>query len=835
MGVKVMVDHMPIETILMQNLVSWESVDESKFRLTVKNEKSGKKPTSIDFTTQQGFEICECMLAFAKELAEERKRQQRAEKQAKKDAKANKDAAGSDAAKNKDTFDVTQTHWKKYPDGPKKGQKVPDELRLEMSSSALHLFDGYTKVDDVLIQNLTSWETVSDDVFKVVIKPAKQGGNPVEISFGTPQARDITEMLLQFAKDLAAAKKQQKAERKRKEKEAAAAAKLAEKLAPRLIAQGKLGEAVTNLYLDTFKEWRDENLPGGPWDCFSMATMAPDSSLTTIIDEVLTSEAERAVAEEPTILGCLSMAKANLPELKGLTDFFEALAWSRPDATKSSIMTAMELTIVVEAIKNDADPASAVGEAAGAESFVETSALMLITAIGADEECRKAAVEAGAVTLALGWLDRFVDTPTVCRVASTLLTVLLRGDGAKSLNEDGYAGLTAMIDIIDRAIPKEDQRQHQEESDANTTLYHNPLLMPTVDIIEKLLLCCYRSLTTGAGARVKAMELGIVTKLFHIVDAIQSAMLYSRLICGVLNVLLEPPDLEQQEEDPLAALEEIEEEDLEARLGRMMEANLLQVLVKALQHNISDFAIAGTSALLMRILLSKDHKSEAAEELSQSAAVFVDVLQRWGARSARSVSPFAVALTIVAVYHLAESPTDKEADNYEDELISSSARKENLVEMGSLLAVLANMKVHKKQRMVQEAGYLAIHALTDQLPEDVQENLPEYLGLVIATEEGEEEEVDYEDPVPEEDGEAEPEPEGEGAPAAEEEVLPADGVAVTYKVIRKAAVRAAFELDSEQIAILETGDTVEVFAHKKNENGQIRVKTGPIYDGEEGW
>ena len=328
------------------------------------------------------------------------------------------------------------------------------------------------------------------------------------------------------------------------------------------------------------------------------------------------------------------------------------------------------------------------------------------------------------------------------------------------------------------------------------------------------------------------MELGIVTKLFHIVEAIQSAMLYSRLICGVLNVLLEPPDLDKQEEDPLAALEEIEEEDLEARLGTMMEANLLQVLVKALQHNISDFAIAGTSALLMRILLSKDHKSEAANELSESAAVFVDVLQRWGARSARSVSPFAVALTIVSVYHLAESPSDKEADNYEDELINASARKENLVEMGSLMAVLANMKVHKKQRMVQEAGYLAIHALTDQLPEDVQENLPEYLGLAIKQEE--EEEADYEE---EESAEPEPEPEGEeGAPAAEEEeALPADGVAVTYKVIRKAAVRASFELDSEQIAILETGDTVEVFEHKKNENGQIRVKTGPIYDGDAGW
>eukprot|EP01046_Picozoa_sp_COSAG06_P004882 COSAG06_NODE_211_length_20166_cov_26.103752_2_plen_2350_part_00 len=819
MGVKIMDGMMPIETILMQNLVSWESVDDSKFRLTIKNEKSGKKPTSIDFTTQQGPDICECMLAFAKLLAEERKRQQKAEKQAKKDAAANKDAntggGGSD-----NTFEVTQTKWKKHLSGPSKGKKVPEELRLEMSSSALHFMDGYIKVEDILIQELTSWETVSDDQFKIVVKPAKTGGNPVEIVLGTPQARDITEKLLQFAKDLAAVKKQQKAERKRKEKEAAAAAKLAEKLAPRLIAQGKLGEVVTNLYLDTFKEWRDANLPGGVWDCFSYASMAPDSAQTKIVDDVLTSEAERVKAEEPTLLGVLSMAKAGLPALQGMTELCEALAWSRPGAGQSTIMSETEMTILTEAVKG-ADEASSVGEAEGVETFVETAALMFITAVGNSEDNRKAAVEAGAITLTLGWLDRFLDTPSVCRVVSALLTSLLKGDGAKQLNEDDYAGLTKLVDIIDRSVPKDDQRQHQEELDTKITLYHNPLLTPTVDIIEKLLLCCYRSLATGAGARVKAMELGMVTKLFHIVDAVQSAMLYSRLICGVLNVLLEPltqEELEALQDDPLAAMEVAEEEeDFEARLGVMMEANLLQVLVVALQHNIPDFAIAGTASLLMRILLSKDHKSSAAAELAESAAVFTDTLERWGARSARSVQPFAVALTIVAVYHMAESPTDKEADNFDEEQINAQERKEKLVEMGTLLAVIKNMKVHKKERMVQEAGFLAIHALTDQLPEDIQEILPEYMGVVEEKKEEEEDAL--------EEGEAEPEPEGE------EEALP-EGT-VSYKVIRKAAVRAAFELDSEQIAILEMDDVIEVFEHKRNENGQVRVRTGAVWDPEE--
>eukprot|EP01044_Picomonas_judraskeda_P028265 COSAG03_NODE_9318_length_730_cov_0.610143_1_plen_84_part_10 len=46
-------------------------------------------------------------------------------------------------------------------------------------------------------------------------------------------------------------------------------------------------------------------------------------------------------------------------------------------------------------------------------------------------------------------------------------------------------------------------------------------------------------------------------------------------------------------------------------------------------------------------------------------------------------------------------------------------------------------------------------------------------------------------------------------------------------------VRAAFEFDSEQIAILEMDDVIEVLEHRRNENGQVRVRTGAIWDPEE--
>ena len=105
-----------------------------------------------------------------------------------------------------------------------------------------------------------SWETV-ENKFRLTLKPEKTGGQARHIDFATNEGREITETLLAFAKDLARVKKQQKVDKKKREEEAAAAAKLAAKLAPKVIAQGKLEEVVTNLYLETFTTWRNENIP----------------------------------------------------------------------------------------------------------------------------------------------------------------------------------------------------------------------------------------------------------------------------------------------------------------------------------------------------------------------------------------------------------------------------------------------------------------------------------------------------------------------------------------------------------------------------------------------
>ena len=57
---------------------------------------------------------------------------------------------------------------------------------------------------------------------------------------------------------------------------------------------------------------------------------------------------------------------------------------------------------------------------------------------------------------------------------------------------------------------------------------------------------------------------------------------------------------------------------------------------------------------------------------------------------------------------------------------------------------------------------------------------------------------------------------------------------VTYRMVHRAVVRAGFEMDSEQVGILETGTVVEMHEHRRNDNGQVRVRTGADWDGEDG-
>ena len=131
MGVKVMNGEMPVESMLMQNLVSWESVDDT-FKLTVKGKTPKDKETTINFGTVYGTEICETMLSFAKELARVKKQQaveRKAadeEKKRKKEMEAELEAQLEDepeqdqasAWKNLDdmagekSFEVGQTYWK---------------------------------------------------------------------------------------------------------------------------------------------------------------------------------------------------------------------------------------------------------------------------------------------------------------------------------------------------------------------------------------------------------------------------------------------------------------------------------------------------------------------------------------------------------------------------------------------------------------------------------------------------------------------------------------------------------------------------------------------------
>eukprot|EP01047_Picozoa_sp_COSAG01_P042544 COSAG01_NODE_3722_length_5764_cov_2.506796_2_plen_442_part_00 len=331
--------------------------------------------------------------------------------------------------------------------------------------------------------------------------------------------------------------------------------------------------------------------------------------------EALAAEARRTGAEEETVMSVLAMARAQLPEVGGLTGLFTLLAWAKPGAAVeqegegavavAQIMSSQELMLLMESVTEGDKIAGLAGEEAAAP-YIEAAAHMMInviTSATAGLGHREAVVDEGGVELALSWLDKYTENAQICRAASTLLAVLLQSPkGAERLNEEEFAGLAMLIDVLDRSVPQDAAAEQDEEGDANTTVYFNALLAPTLDIVEKLMLCLFRALKTSTKARNRAMELGVVTKVFRILGAAKSSVLYARGICGVLNVLLEGPQIpgEGEEESALAVLEEVEEENVEARLVAMMESDLLQVLIKSLRYNVGDFAIAGVSALMMR-------------------------------------------------------------------------------------------------------------------------------------------------------------------------------------------------------------------------------------------
>lgn len=322
-----------------------------------------------------------------------------------------------------------------------------------------------------------------------------------------------------------------------------------------------------------------------------------------------------------------------------------------------------------------------------------------------------------------------------------------------------------------------------------------------------------------------------------------TSLVCARLISGVLNTLIEV----EEDDDPLA--EEVEE-DVEGRLQAMIDEDIIKVLVHCMQHNMSDFGLAGTvrpaparrgAAHPQRSVRAGASRAadrgltrtrgaragragdpdDARQEdqgglrrgagrggrhlrqrpagpptaaaaptrqpspLPRSPATTTGLTrgrasaQRFAARRSRGPQPFALALVILSVSRMCY---DADA-------------KETFVSLGSLPALLSIMAFHKNERMIAESSFITIHALTDKLPEDVHIMLPSYLG--ISDEDVQESALDDDDE--------------EGPPKK-------------YKVIRKAALRASFDLDSDQVGILEAGDVIDVIQQRENENGQMRVE-----------
>jgi hypothetical protein len=74
----------------------------------------------------------------------------------------------------------------------------------------------------------------------------------------------------------------------------------------------------------------------------------------------------------------------------------------------------------------------------------------------------------------------------------------------------------------------------------------------------------------------------------------------------------------------------------------------------------------------------------------------------------------------------------------------------------------------------------------------------------------------------------------------QEDNSPRTTEAPKYKIVNRATLRASFDLDSDEVGILEPGDIIDVLQQKKNAHGQMHVKC-EVYDlaqftrGTQGW
>ena len=787
-AIKMIDGNVVLRSLLLHKIASWES-DDKAIKLVIMGE--GNKQEELEFGTKQGADICQDIFTYAQQLAKVKKiDRQKAQKLAKEEeawaaqkseeeqalskaqaveqkatteaaaaeekAKADEAAAALSQAieaviQEKQTvlYQVEQKFWT----GPGKlidSKKVAESLTLKISSSQITIEDPGNgtsispwQVDSILIHNIVSWKRLKNTMTISVCKGALNSFPDFEgqMDFITEDGPIITAVLFQVAAELAKAKKAEKAEKRRREKEEAdAKAQEEAELVARQAMQ--LEDTVAELYLDTLRQFKVNDLLRGPYAAFDGASSAPGESDMQKID------ASKVAAS------CSSAKDASL-----IADL-KQLAWS------NCCLSDAEALVVFGAIQSE----SAQSNGSSAD-LAEAASVALINIIGENHATCDLVTEKGAVALAIGWLTNHSGSIPTCRCALALLATLFRGDGTTSKEESIKAGVvTTLLDLVKLHMPEADS----EPVESRTVTFGNPKFVPIADVLEKALHCLAMVTVFSPVARQQVVDANGDSTVLSLLKRIQTPMLISCVFSGIIGSLVDTRNV--YNEDDEGNIDKAFE--IARRLAKFSDIDLVDSLITVMDYSMTDVTLGSVASLLLRMLKS-EHKDIVAEFLFATddnalmpAQKLVDALHRTVSDS-RSEG-LAVSLLMFAIGHLASC---------------SAEYKEQIIGMGALKAAITGMSTYQKSRMVQESSLLFIHMLISNLPNDVHEMLPQYMGISM------------------------------------EEIIAEDfGSEQQYKVLRKAVLRAESDIDSEGLGSIMNGTVVSVSDRMVNHLGQTRVK-----------
>ena len=806
LAVKVMDGTTPIETLLLQKLISWES-DETSLRVRF-NDDSKKGTSTIEFGTTDGSVICAQILEFAKQLATQKKldrakkETEQAEKnlvdarrtaeederiaieRAKEDAKKAKEEEAAEARKAKEraaqeagiraifvenqeiVYSVKQHFWK----GPSRlvnGKKVAEQVTLKVSKSMISICDpgnGTTieewLVDTIQIHDIVSWRTFKEKLTIALRKGALDSVPDFEghVDFGTDQGTVITAVLFKIAEELAKKKKAEKAERKRKEKEEAEikAREEADKLARQAM---QLEDNVTELYLDTLRQFKVNDLLSGPFCAYDGLGSVPSE------DDKQAVDGEKIVAE----------CKASSGDASKLTELFTQLTWAKVSDTSDTVLSPAESLIVLEAARSVVETTP---------HFVASAGTAFVNIIGrrkVSRSIRSRLVNEGCMELALKLLAAHTESELAVRCALMMMMTLLEdGDEAHRLWVNN-GGVELVLGLVQQYTPESPYAIHAQ-TDGPAVLFSNPKFIPTADLLEKACHCLAVTASNSPVARQKIFDAGGIATTIRLVANAKTQSILACSISGVLNALIDSRNLYNEGEvDGAAAIAE--------RTVQMIDHDVVPCIMGALACCMSDLTLGSCASLLLRAMKS-ERKEQVVQYLFEEdetghrpVKALLDILARVSAT--KKCEALSVSMLMFAIGHLANS---------------STAAREKIVGMGAFNAIMMALNVHKKNRMIQESCLLFIHMLTANLPEDVHMMLPSYMGISAEQVEAEQ---------------------GDG------------GATTKYTAIRKAALRTGSDITSESIGSVQSGEVIEVFEHVTNHLGQTRVRI--LFEGKDAW